>query len=248
MAPTSRSNPASASADARPQLAERNRMLRSLPGAVYAQILPHLDPFDAPARFILWQPDAPIRTVYFPRSCVVSHIVPLEGEVGVEAATVGREGFVGVPIVLGADSSATRTLVQVPGELAQLPVSVLREVQSHGSELTTMLLRYALALYEQTAQSVACIGQHSLEERCARWLLMTHDRVSGDEFMLTQDYLAAMLGVRRASVNVAASMLQRAGFITYRRGRITIIDRAGLEGSACGCYDAVRRAYERLLD
>jgi CRP-like cAMP-binding protein len=214
---------------------------------VYERLLPHLEFAEVPSKHVLWKPDAPIRSVYFPRSCVLSHLVPLASEDPVEAATVGREGFAGVPVLLGADSTSTETLVQVAGGLVRLPVAALREVQAHDGALTALLLRYAQALYEQTAQSVACNRRHSLEERCARWLLMTRDRVGSDSFALTQEFLAAMLGVRRASVTVVAGMLQQAGLITYHRGRITIVDPERLEQASCECYGVVKQKYQHLL-
>ena len=234
-------------ADGNAQDAERNQLLRALPAGLYARLLPHLESSMLPSRHVLWKADAPIRSVYFPRTCVLSHLVTLTAEAPVEAATVGREGFAGVPVLLGADSTSTETIVQVPGELARLPVAALRQVQARDGALTALLLRYAQALYEQTAQSVACNSRHCVEERCARWLLMTHDRVGGDAFDLTQEFLAAMLGVRRSGVTVAAGMLQRAGFIRYNRGRVAVIDRAGLEAASCECYGVVRRKYDSLL-
>jgi len=229
------------------QDAERNELLKALPAGVYERLLPHLEFAEVPSKHVLWKPDAPIRSVYFPRSCVLSHLVPLASEDPVEAATVGREGFAGVPVLLGADSTSTETLVQVAGGLVRLPVAALREVQAHDGALTALLLRYAQALYEQTAQSVACNRRHSLEERCARWLLMTRDRVGSDSFALTQEFLAAMLGVRRASVTVVAGMLQQAGLITYHRGRITIVDSERLEQASCECYGVVKQKYQHLL-
>ena len=229
------------------QDAERNELLKALPAGVYERLLPHLEFAEVPSKHVLWKPDAPIRSVYFPRTCVLSHLVPLASEDPVEAATVGREGFAGVPVLLGADSTSTETLVQVAGGLVRLPVAALREVQAHDGALTALLLRYAQALYEQTAQSVACNRRHSLEERCARWLLMTRDRVGFDSFALTQEFLAAMLGVRRASVTVVAGMLQQAGLITYHRGRITIVDPERLEQASCECYGVVKQKYQHLL-
>jgi CRP-like cAMP-binding protein len=199
------------------------------------------------SKHVLWKPNAPIRSVYFPRSCVLSHLVLLAAESPVEAATVGREGFAGVPVLLGAESTSTETLVQVAGELVRLPVTALREVQAHDGALTALLLRYAQALYEQTAQSVACNRKHEMDERCARWLLATRDRVGGESFMLTHQFLAAMLGVRRASVTVAAGMLQQAGLIRYSRGRVTVLDGERLEEASCECYRVVRAQHERLL-
>jgi CRP-like cAMP-binding protein len=229
------------------QGAERNNLLKALPAGVYARLLPHLESAEVQSKHVLWKPNAPIRSVYFPRSCVLSHLVLLAAESPVEAATVGREGFAGVPVLLGADSTSTETLVQVAGELVRLPVTALREVQAHDGALTALLLRYAQALYEQTAQSVACNRRHSLEERCSRWLLMTRDRIGTDVFALTQEFLAAMLGVRRASVTLAAGMLQQAGLITYCRGRITILDPERLEEASCECYGVVKQKYEHLL-
>jgi CRP-like cAMP-binding protein len=243
MAPTLKVPLPAGSSDISAQESEQNQILRALPFELYQRLLPQLEVKELPSKYVLWKPHQPIKTVYFPRSCVVSHLVHLNGSVMVEAATVGREGFVGVPLLLGAESTSTETLIQVPGEIAYMSVADLRAVQENDGSLTSLLLRYAQALYEQTAQSVACNIRHTLEERCARWLLMTHDRVGRDTFELTQDYLAAMLGVRRAGVTVAAGMLQRAGFIRYKRGNITVVDRSGLEASACECYEAVRQKY-----
>ncbi len=221
--------------------------LRALPAASYALLASELEVVHLPVKVVLWEPDAPIRSVYFPLTCVMSIIVPLKGDLAVEAGTVGREGFLGVPVLLGAESSSTRAIVQVPGSASRLPASVFRHALAENKPLRDFCLRYAQALLEQTAQSVACNGRHDLSERCARWLLMTQDRVSGNEFPLTQQFLAIMLGVRRATVTVAAGMLQSAGLIQYRRGHVTILDRPGLEEAACECYDTVRRKFERLV-
>jgi CRP-like cAMP-binding protein len=185
--------------------------------------------------------------VYFPHTCVMSIIVPLKGDVMVEAGTVGREGFLGVPILLGADSTSTQAIVQVAGSGSRVSASFFRRLSEEDAEFRRFCLRYAQALLEQTSQSVACNGRHDLSERCARWLLMTHDRVDADHFHLTHEFLATMLGVRRATVTVAAAILQRAGLIRYSRGNVSIVDRAGLEAASCECYDAVRRKYDALL-
>jgi CRP-like cAMP-binding protein len=224
-----------------------NLFLRSIGANSYARLAPELEMLDMRARFVLWEPDAPIRSVYFPHTCVMSIIVPLRGDVSVEAGTVGREGFLGVPVLLGGQSTSTQAIVQVAGSASRLPSSVFRRALAEDDSLREFSLRYAQALLEQTAQSVACNGRHDLSERCARWLLMTHDRVDGEEFHLTQEFLATMLGVRRATVTVAAATLQRAGLIQYQRGRVTIIDREGLEDAACECYDVVRRKFEKLV-
>jgi CRP-like cAMP-binding protein len=177
----------------------------------------------------------------------MSIIVPLKNDLWVEAGTVGREGFLGVPLVLGGESTSTRAIAQIPGVASRLPASVFRAAIAEDPALREFCLRYAQALLEQTAQSVACNGRHDLSERCARWLLMTRDRVDTDDFVITQEFLAIMLGVRRATVTVAAGMLQSAGLISYRRGRVMILDRQGLEQASCECYHVVRRKYERFI-
>jgi CRP-like cAMP-binding protein len=227
---------------------EENRLLRSLPDEQYAQLAPHLEPVQLVSGQVLWEAGAVIHSLYFPRTCVLSLLTPLADEQPVEAATVGREGMLGTPIVLGVRITNVRALAQVPGTAVRIDAErfVANMRQSDGA-LFPILLRYAQALQEQTAQSVACNRRHSIEERCARWLLMTHDRVGSRDFQLTQDFLAFMLGVRRASVTVAAGMLQQAGLIRYQRGRIEVLDRARLEEASCECYAVVRRSYDQLL-
>ena len=227
---------------------EENRILQRLPPDQYAALLPYLEPVELNNRQVLWQPDATIHSVYFPRTCVFSLLTPLADEQPVEAATVGREGMAGTPVVLGVRVTNLQAITQVSGLAARLDAERFTgHLRQTDGALFSLLLRYTQALHEQTAQSVACNRRHAIDERCARWLLMTQDRVGTDEFGLTQDFLAFMLGVRRASVTVAAGMLQQAGLIRYHRGRITIVDRSGLEAASCECYDVVRRKYEQLL-
>ena len=224
-----------------------NRFLRALPTESYDRLAAELETVDLRVKVVLWEPDAPIRSVYFPHTCVISNIVPLRDDISVEASTVGREGFLGVPILLGETSTSTRAIAQIAGMASRLPSSVFRRAVAEDGVLRELSLRYAQALLEQTAQSVACIGRHELSERCARWLLMTQDRVDGNEFRLTQEFLAIMLGVRRSTVTIAAGMLQRAGLIKYQYGRVTILDRSGLEEASCECYEVVRQKYEKFL-
>jgi len=230
-----------------PQVDERNRLLGALPGAAYAGLLPHLDPVELTPGQVLWRPDEPLHAVYFPRTAVCSLLTPLADEAPVESATVGWEGMMGVPIVLGAPTTHTQAIGQIAGTAARVDAGRFRDWLGTADGALALLLRYAQALLEQTAQSVACNRKHATEERCARWLLATRERVGGDTFMLTHEFLAAMLGVRRASVTVAAGMLQRAGLITYRRGRVTILDAERLEQASCECYRVVREQHERLL-
>ncbi len=224
-----------------------NRFLCALPKASYDRLAAELEIVELRAKVVLWEPDVPIRSIYFPHTCVMSIIVPLRDDVAVEASTVGREGFLGVPVLLGGTSTSTQAIAQVSGMASRLPASVFNRAIAEDSALRDLGLRYAQALLEQTAQSVACIGRHELSARCARWLLMTEDRVDGNEFRLTQEFLAIMLGVRRSTVTVAAGMLQRAGLIKYQYGRVTILDRSGLEEASCECYDVIREKYERLV-
>jgi CRP-like cAMP-binding protein len=226
---------------------EPNRLLAALPAHEYARVIGDFEPVELTLRQLLWKSDATIRSVYFPRSCVCSLLMPLGVEMPVESATVGREGMVGVPVLLGVPSSPATCVAQVAGEALRVDADRVREWMDGAGELPRLMLRYAQALHDQTSQSVACNRRHEMEERCARWLLMTHDRVGSDTFALTHEFLAAMLGVRRASVTVAAGILQKAGLIRYSRGRITVLDRPGLEQASCECYHAVRERYERTM-
>jgi CRP-like cAMP-binding protein len=226
---------------------ERNRLLAALPADEYARIIGELEPVELTVRQLLWKADAPIRSLYFPRSCVCSLLTPLSGELPVESATIGKEGLAGVSVLLGVPSIPATCVAQVAGEALRVDADRVRAWMGGDGALPGLLLRYAQALHDQTSQSVACNRRHEMEERCARWLLMTHDRVSSDTFALTHEFLASMLGVRRASVTVAAGILQKAGLIRYSRGKITVLDRAALEQASCECYRVVRERYERTV-
>lgn len=226
---------------------EQNRLLAALSDESWSRVAPHLEPTSYALRDMIWEADAPIRRVVFPRTCVTSIIVPLRDENPVEATTIGYEGMAGIPLVLGVSSMHARAIVQIPGQAATLPASTFTALLDEDPALRALLLRFAQVLLDQTGQSVACNRRHTMEERCARWLLATHDRVGEGQFPLTQEFLARTLGVRRASVTVTAGILQRAGFIRYSRGRVTILDRAGLERSSCECYRATWDSYHRML-
>jgi CRP-like cAMP-binding protein len=224
-----------------------NRLLRVLPPDASEKLGQQLEVLDMEVRHSLFEPDRPSQYVYFPLSAVISVLAKMREGVAVEIATVGREGMVGLEVFLGGEQTPASAYCQIAGRAARIGADAFREVVRDSASLTTLLLRYTQAMLTQVAQSVACNRVHSLEERCARWLLATHDRVSGNRFDLTQEFLAEMLGVRRPSVSIAASILQRAGFIRYSRGRIEIVDRAGLESAACECYGVIAREYERLI-
>jgi CRP-like cAMP-binding protein len=166
----------------------------------------------------------------------------------VEVATIGNEGFVGLPVFLQASlMSAHRTIVQIAGEGVVVAAADFLEVSNAGGSFQAVLMRYAQALMTQIAQNAACNRLHSVEQRCARWLLMTHDRVDGDRFELTQEFLSRMLGAGRQAVNEAAQGLQQRGTMAYTRGQITILDRPGLEAASCECYGVIRADFDRLL-
>jgi CRP-like cAMP-binding protein len=224
-----------------------NRLFSALPADVSERLRPHLEVVDLELRQSLYTANEPITHVYFPRTAVCSLVLTLDGDTQIEIATVGNEGMVGLPTFLGATSVPTEAFCQVAGQVVRLPADVLLQEASMRGALHDLLQRYTQAHINQIAQSAACGRVHSIDERCARWLLITHDQTGADHFRLTQQFLAMMLGVRRAGVNAAASILQRAGYIRYARGVITIIDRAGLESAACACYRIVRDEFDRLL-
>lgn len=224
-----------------------NRIVAALPREEYKRLLPHLEPVSLRFKKYLYQSHALIEHVYFPNSGVVSMLNVMEDGGTVEVATVGNEGMVGIPVLLGADCALAETLVQVPGDAVRMKVDVFKSQVIPGSPTHNLLLRYTQALMSQMSQSVACNRLHSVEERCCRWLLQTRDRSSSDKFPMTQEFLAQMLGVRRASVSEVAAILQKAGLIRYHRGQMVIIDQKGLESGSCECYHVIKQEYARLL-
>jgi CRP-like cAMP-binding protein len=225
----------------------RNRILARLSSADRRRVTNHLTSLDAVPRDSLYEPNKPFRYVYFPETAVASILTVLEDGTEGEVATIGNEGMVGLPVFLGAKRSPERSFWQVPGKAYRLPVKVFKKETNRNGTWNGNIKLYTQAFFTQMAQSVTCNRLHSMAKRCARWLLMTHDRVPGDEFELTQQFLAQMLGVRRTGVSEVAGTLQRGGLITYRRGHITILNRKGLEKASCECYRVVRREFERLL-
>jgi len=224
-----------------------NRLLAALPPAEAAWFLPRLLPVHLRHAERLYGMGEPIPHVYFPTTALVSLMVVLEDGKQVEMAAVGREGMAGLPVALGSDTDGHVAMAQIAGDALRLETGAFRAALAELAGLRAVLGRYSLALLTQAGQSAACNGAHAIAERCARWLLEAHDRVGSDRFTLTQDFLAAMLGVRRPSVTIAAGMLQQAGMITYHRGVVTILDRERLEASACECYAAIAQETDRLL-
>jgi len=224
-----------------------NRLLAALPRQDYERLRPSLEIVTSGIKDLVYEPNGPIAYVYFPLNCVFSLLTIMADGTAIEYATVGNEGMVGLPVFLGAETMPSRAYTQVPGEAVRMKAELFREAARPVGPLHDVLLRYTQALVSQLAQTAACNRLHSIEERCSRWLLMTHDRVAGDQFVLTQEFLGLMLGVRRQRVNAAAGLLQKAGLIRYRRGQITILDRQGLEAASCECYRVTRREFDRLL-
>jgi CRP-like cAMP-binding protein len=199
-------------------------------------------------RDMVYEMGARIEYVLFPIDAVFSLVSVMQDGRAVEVATVGREGFVGVPVLLrGGFTSEHIAIAQIGGTALRLSAGGFERLVDDLAALRTMLHRYTLALLAQIAQASACNRLHTLEQRCARWLLMTHDRVGRDEFPLTQDFLSQMLGVRRAGVNEAQQALSSAGLISYVRGTIRILDRSALERAACECYALIHAEHERLV-
>jgi CRP-like cAMP-binding protein len=224
-----------------------NRLLAALPREEYSQLQPSLDLVEMPTGRTIYEPEEVPAHVYFPLTGCASVVVTMADGAMVEAGTVGREGLVGLAAFLGTDAGPLTTLAQVPGLFARLPAAVFRDVAAPGSTLHALLLRFVQAFYVLAAQSAGCNRLHPVEERCARWLLLTHDRAGADAFALTQEFLGYMLGARRASVSLAAATLQHAGLLTYHRGLVTILDRPGLEAASCECYGIITAEFARQL-
>ena len=220
-----------------------NMLLAALPREDYVSLLDEAEVIELKLRDVLNEPGDPPSYVYFPSSGVISMLTLLDDGSAVEIATIGNEGMTDIAAYLGVESPA-RWLVQVPGEALRIKADTLRAMAEKLPHLLSVMHNYMLAMFILVSQTAACNRKHPVEERCARWLLMTHDRVEGDEFPMTHDFLADMLGVRRPSVSIAMAMLSRADFIGYRRGKVTLRDRRGLEAAACECYDVIRSVFD----
>ena len=225
----------------------QNRLLASLPQAEYERLQPDLESVDLTYRRVLYQANRPIEFVYFFETGVGSLVNTMRNGDASEVGTIGNEGVVGVPIVLGDKRAPTNVYVQVPGVGLRMKSEAFARAMNASPVLRMSLLHYVHAFFNQVAQSAACALHHPIEQRCCRWLLMTRDRMHSDEFLLTQEFLAMMLGVRRSGVSVAAGALQRAGIISYKRRSITILDMAELKRRSCECYEITKREFDRLL-
>jgi CRP-like cAMP-binding protein len=227
--------------------AEHNWLLRSLSVEDYGWLTPQLTPVRLRLKQVLIEPNEPIPYVWFVREGVASLIATEQEGGDVEVGTAGNEGLVGIPVLLNDDTMANRVMVQVEGEAWRISADTLKRVLDERPSFRKICLRYAAYFMTELSQSVACNRLHTLEERAARWLLLTHDRVHGNSFEMTHEFLALMLGVRRAGVSVAMGMLQAAGALRYQRGRVEVLDRALLEETSCDCYKITRSNLERLF-
>jgi CRP-like cAMP-binding protein len=225
----------------------QNHLIELLPRRERQHLLASCEPVELTLAAVLCEPGQPTRDVYFPVEGFVSLVALLEGQPGLEVGMVGREGMLGVQVVLGVPVAPLRAVVQGPGLAHRIPVAAFRRALAESPSLQRVLHRYVYVLMAQLAASAACLRFHLIGPRLARWLLMSQDRAHADSFHLTQAFVAYMLGVRRVGITVAAGELQRRGLIEYHRGELEVLDRAGLEAAACGCYAADRRAYAALL-
>jgi len=225
----------------------KNRLLTMLEEAGDTELVSRMERVTLKQRTDLIVVDKPITHAFFPLSGVASLVVNLEEGPALEVGTTGNEGLVGLPLLLGVNTSQTRAFVQIAGEFLRMDSSTFVGELRRNLHLASIGHRYVQAFLAQAAQSAACIRFHHIEQRLCRWILETHDRTANDVLTLTQEFLALMLGVQRASVNLAATQLQHARLIRYRYGVIEVLDRPRIEDNACRCYAAVRHEHERLL-
>lgn len=228
-------------------IATRNQLVAALPPGVLATVTPHLRHVSLLVRDYLITPDKPIEAVYFVETGWVSLVVTLDNGSQAEVGLVGHEGMIGLPLIVGVESGFEEAFVQAEGTALQMEAHAFRRALTEIPSFQAQMYRYSEAMRAQLAQTAACNGRHALEQRLARWLLMAHDRVEGDDLPVTQEFLAMMLCVYRPSLTVAAGILQRAEIIRNNRGHITVLNRNALEAAACDCYAAVKRRFERLL-
>jgi CRP-like cAMP-binding protein len=225
----------------------RNHLLASLPDEEWDRWSPMLEIVDMPLGHVLYESGVALNYVYFPLTSIVSLLYVMENGASAEIAVVGNEGIVGVSLFMGGESTPSRAVVQSAGLGCRLEATLMKTEFNRAGPVLHLLLRYTQALITQMAQTAVCNRHHSVDQQLCRWLLLSLDRLQGDELVMTQELIANMLGVRREGVTEGALKLQKAGLIRYARGHITILDREGLENRTCECYAVVKREYERLL-
>jgi CRP-like cAMP-binding protein len=231
-----------------PKIVEQksNRLLAALPDAEWQRWLKRLEPVDMSLGLVLYESGTTLSHVYFPSTSIVSLLYVMENGASAEIAVVGNEGLVGISLFMGGETTPSRAVVQSAGKGLRLSSGIIKE-EFNRAPVLHLLLRYTQALITQMAQTAVCNRHHSLDQQLCRWLLLSLDRLRGNELVMTQELIANMLGVRREGVTEGALKLQKAGLIKYSRGHITIIDRLGLEKRSCECYEVVKKEYDRLL-
>jgi len=224
-----------------------NRLLAALPDAEYQHLIPHLQHVSLSLKQVLYEVGEPIEYVYFPHWSIVSSLATLEDGSMIEVGLVGNDGITGIPAALGDNIATTTATVQIPDSAMRMKANLLKTEFQRGGSFQSLLLRYMQAQHAFVSQNAACNRLHQLDGRLARWLLLVCDRVESKELPLTHEFIGQMLGVRRAGVTEAANTLQKAGLIRYNRGKITILNREGLEAFSCECYEIINGEYTRLL-
>ena len=225
----------------------QNRLLAALPEAELQRWLAQLEWTSLPLGQVIYESGRPLSHVYFPTTAIVSLLYVLEDGASAEIAVVGKEGIVGISLFMGGESTPSRAVVQSAGEGFRLKACAMKEEFNRAGPAMHLLLRYTQALITQMSQTAVCNRHHSLDQQLCRWLLLSLDRLEGDELVMTQELIANMLGVRREGVTEAALKLQKLGLIRYARGHIQVLDRSGIEARTCECYEVVRKEYARLL-
>jgi CRP-like cAMP-binding protein len=226
---------------------KENQLLAALPTMEWQRWLPQFEGVELPLGQVLYESGSTLSHVYFPTTAIVSLLYVMEDGASAEIAVVGYEGVVGIALFMGGESTPSRAVVQSAGQGFRLRAQAIREESTRAGPVLHLLLRYTQALITQMAQTAVCNRHHSLDQQLCRWLLLSLDRLRGDELVMTQELIANMLGVRREGVTEAARSLQQAGLIRYARGRIAVLDRPGLEKRTCECYAVVKKEYDRLL-
>jgi CRP-like cAMP-binding protein len=224
-----------------------NQLLAALPEAEWQRWKPHLEPVTLTLGHVLYESGDTLGYVYFPTTAIVSLLYVMEDGASAEIAVVGMEGVVGVSLFMGGLSTPSRAVVQSAGQGFRLRALVMKDEFDRAGPVLHLLLRYTQALITQMSQTAVCNRHHSVDQQLCRWLLLSLDRLRGNELVMTQELIANMLGVRREGVTEGALKLQKAGLIRYARGRISVLDRAGLEQATCECYAVVKKEYDRLL-
>jgi CRP-like cAMP-binding protein len=225
----------------------KNLLLAALPNAELQRWLPQLEAVAMPLGQVLYESGATLSHVYFPTTAIVSLLYVMENGASAEIAVVGNEGIIGISLFMGGESTSSRAVVQSAGNGFRLKAQMMKNEFNRAGPVLHLLLRYTQALITQMAQTAVCNRHHSLDQQLCRWLLLSLDRLQDNELVMTQELIANMLGVRREGVTEGALKLQQDGLIRYSRGRITVLDRSGLEKRTCECYAVVKKEYDRLL-